>query len=85
MISLTGVEGIKNLCLPKRCDVCGKKRKINLGTDCVRCSVWTERHWRYLIAKYIRFSMEKYLHNKTPRPRSIPVGYEELIEKYRGV
>jgi len=25
MISFRGVEGIKNLCLPKRCDICGKK------------------------------------------------------------
>ena len=56
MISLRGVEGIKNLCMPERCDICGKKRKhiVLCGSICVRCTVWTEGHWCYIIAKYIR-------------------------------
>lgn len=89
MISFAGVEGIKNLCLPRRCDVCGKKRKyiVLCGSICVRCTVWNEwyRHARYLIMKYIRFSIRKGLYGEVPRPISIPTGREELIEKYRGV
>ncbi len=72
MIPFKGVEGIKNLCLPKRCDVCGKKRKyiVLCGSICVRCTVWNEwyRHMLYLIAKYIRFSIRKYLYGEMPKP-----------------
>ena len=73
MIPLKGVEGIKNLYLPKRCDICGKKRKhiVLCGSVCTRCFVWTEGYWYYLIVKYIRFSMRKYLYNEIPRPRII--------------
>jgi len=86
VIPFKGVEGIKNLCLPKRCDICGKKMKyiVLCGSDCARCFVWTERHWRYLIAKYIRFSVRKYLYGEVPKPRSIPAGYK-LIRKYQSV
>lgn len=87
MIPFKGVEGIKNLYLTKRCDICGKKRKyiVLCGSICVRCTVWNEwhRHMRYLIVKYIRFSIRKYLCGEVPRPRSIPHGYDELIRKYQ--
>ena len=87
MILFRGVEGIKNLCLPKRCDICGKKMKyiVLCGSNCARCFVWPERHWCYIIVKYIRFSVRKYLYGEAPRPRSIPAGYDELIQKYRSV
>ena len=71
MIPFKGVEGIKNLYLPERCDVCGKKRK-HISNVCARCFVWTELHWCYLIAKYVRFSIRKYLYSEVPRPRIIP-------------
>jgi len=73
MIPFKGVEGIRNLFLPERCDVCGKKMKlISLcGTECVRCFVWPEYHWCYLIAKYIRFSIRRYLYSEIPKPRAI--------------
>jgi len=87
MIPFKGVEGIRNLYLPERCDICGKKRKyIALcGSICVRCTVWNEwhNHMRYLIAKYIRFSIRKYLYSEVPKPISIPAGYDELIRKYK--
>ena len=87
MIPFRGVEGIRNLYLPKRCDICGKKRRyiVLCGSICVRCTVWNEwhRHMRYLIMKYIRFSIRKYLCGEVPRPRSIPDGYDELIQKYK--
>jgi len=75
MIPFKGVEGIKNLYLSERCDVCGKKRKniAPCGCVCARCFVWTEMHWCYLIVKYIRCSVRKYLYGEVPRPRTIPL------------
>ncbi len=88
MVLFKGVEGIRNLCLPKRCDICGKKRKhITLcGNICTRCFVWNGwcRHMRYLIMKYFRFSIRKYLYNEVPGPRAIPVGISDLVGKYNG-
>ena len=77
MIPFRGEEGIKNLYLTERCDICGKKRKyIALcGSICVRCSVWTKRRWCYLIAKYIRFSIRKYVHGEGLKIISIPGNY----------
>ena len=87
MIPFRGVEGIRNLCLSERCDICGKKRKyIALcGSICTRCTVWNEwyRHMRYLIMKYIRFSIRKYLYSEMPRLRSIPADRADLIGKYK--
>jgi len=80
MIPFRGVEGIKNLYLTKRCDICGKKMKYNGGT-CSRCFVWFETNRYFLIAKYIRFSIRKYLYNEIPKPRAIPCGYE-LVREY---
>ncbi|KKM89362.1 hypothetical protein LCGC14_1249520 [marine sediment metagenome] len=82
MIPFRGVEGIRNLYLDRRCDVCGKKRKTNIGTDCVRCVVWTKGHWHYLIMKYIRFSIRKYLYSEMPKPRAIPSERADLVGKY---
>jgi len=83
MLPFKGVEGIKNLYLSRRCDICGKKRKhiVLCGSICARCFVWTEGYWCYLIAKYVRFSIRKYLYGEVPRPRSVPVGYK-LVRKY---
>ena len=74
MISFRGVYGIRNLCLPRRCDICGGKMKyiVLCGSTCARCFVWTEWHWYHLIIKYIRFSIKKYIHKEDPKPRSIP-------------
>jgi len=69
MISFVGVYGIKNLWLPERCNICGSKSS---STDCARCFVWTELHWYCLIAKYIRFSIRKYLYGEIPKPRIVP-------------
>lgn len=75
MIPFTGVEGIKNLCLPERCDICGKKMKyiVLCGSICARCTVWNEwyNHMQYLVMKYIRFSIRKYLYSEVPKPRII--------------
>lgn len=78
MIPLKGVGGIRNLCLPERCDICGKKMKhtVLCGSTCTKCFVWFEWYWCYLVAKYVRFSIRKYLYNEVPKPRSIPDGYE---------
>jgi hypothetical protein len=72
MISLKGVNGIKNLCLPERCDVCGKNG-VTFGSVCSRCYVWHEWHFLYNILKYFRFSMRKYLYKEAPKPRIIPI------------
>ena len=86
MIPFKGVEGIKNLYLPKRCDICGKKREhtVLCGRICARCFVCNEwhRHMRYSVMKYFRFSIEKYLYSKVPRPICIPVERVDLVGKY---
>jgi len=78
MISFKGVYGIKNLYLPKRCTICGKKIEGILSIDCSRCYVWHEFNLFYSIIKYIRFSIRKYLYAEKPRIISVPSKYNNL-------
>jgi len=76
MIPFRGITGIKNLHLSKRCNICGKKMLEKLEfNNCCRCYVYTEFQWYYIILKYIRFSIRKYVYGEGLKIVSIPGNY----------